>query len=101
MEVDRVGLNDKLGQGDGGEDVRGEDNYFESPLAGPLPPCKMGATWSPFCPFWPLKPFWPCLFDLLTIFAFASNISVGEFLCLYLASTSIARSHVPDICGSS
>ena len=35
---------------------KGKGNYFESPLAGPLPPSKMGPAWSPFCPFWPLLP---------------------------------------------
>ena len=34
-----------------------KSSYFESPLAGPLPPSKMGPAYSPCCPFWPLLPF--------------------------------------------
>ena len=33
-----------------------KSSYFESPLAGPLPPSKMGPAYSPCCPFWPLLP---------------------------------------------
>ena len=34
----------------------GKVGHFESPLAGPLPPSRMGPAYSPFCPFWPLLP---------------------------------------------
>ena len=34
----------------------GKIGHFESPLAGPLPPSRMGPAYSPFCPFWPLLP---------------------------------------------
>ena len=34
----------------------GKVGHFESPLAGPLPPSRMGPAYAPFCPFWPLLP---------------------------------------------
>ena len=34
----------------------GKIGHFESPLAGPLPPSRMGPAYAPFCPFWPLLP---------------------------------------------
>ena len=41
----------------------GKIGHFESPLAGPLPPSRMGPAYAPFCPFWPLCLWGWDLFD--------------------------------------
>ena len=64
----------------------GKIGYFESPLAGPLPPSRMGPAYSPFCPccLWGLDPFDPSgLFGLF-----------GPF-CLYL---QYQRRRDPSLC---
>ena len=69
----------------------GKIGYFESPLAGPLPPSRMGPAYSP-CPFWPLLPLGLDPFD-----PFDPSGLFGLFgpFCLYL---QYQRRRDPSLC---